>query len=285
MNFKNFLKLIFPPVLYSSLKKLYFRINPDIPEYEFISEEWNLAENITKIKGWNQVSILNAYKKNWSNFLNNLDNNQIFRISPESISNESFDLVHHNTLLIFAYSITLAIQKKSFLRMLDWGGGIGHYYLIAKNLLPNITIDYHCKDVQVLANYGQTLFPEAKFLSDESYIFDQFDFILASGSLHYAEDWKRILDTFVECSNGYILLTRLPITLGKPFVYIQRPYKYGYQTEYISWAMNRNELLDYSQKIGLHLRQEFITGERPDIKNAPSFSEYRAFLFSNIKNE
>jgi putative methyltransferase (TIGR04325 family) len=285
MDIKNILKLITPPILLSFAKSIRNSVLKYIPEYEFITEDWKLAENLTKIKGWNQVSILNAYKKNWSNFLINLDNDHIFRISPESISQDCFDLVYHNTLLIFAYSITAATQKKSSLRMLDWGGGIGHYYLIAKSLLPNIAIDYHCKDVPVLANYGQTLFPEAKFLSDESYIFDQFDFILASASLHYVEDWKRLLDTFVECSNGYILLTRLPITLEKPFVYIQRPYKYGYQTEYISWAINRNELIDYCQKIGFHFIREFITGERPDIKNAPSFCEYRAYLFSNLKNE
>lgn len=285
MKISKILRLITPPIVikFAKLaKNLIFKVKE---EYEFVSNSWPDANIQQKYKGWNTESVLDAYKKNWPQFIKNLENKLPFGLSPESNNPSSIDLVFHNTLMVFAYSIALSSHNKSSFKMLDWGGGIGHYYLITKKLIPHVRIDYYCKDVKILADYGQSLFPESKFVSDEKYSKEKFDFILASGSLHYVEDWKRILDTFVECSNGYILLTRLPITLDEPFVYVQRPYKYGYRTEYLSWAINRIEILDYCQKIGFQFIREFVTGERPDIKNAPSFCEYRAFLFSNINDD
>ncbi len=214
---KNKIKLFIPPIILLIFKKAKIIIKDFLPEYEYIPNGWISEKVNQKIKGWNENSILEVYKKNWPSFIHNVEKNRPFGLWPESNSTEFFDLVYHNTLLIFAYCITVSSQKKTSVRMLDWEVGLGIMASFAKSLLPNIAIDYHCKDVPVLANYGQILFPEAKFFCDESYIFNQFDFILASASLHYVEDWKRILDTFVECSNGYILLTETTHNSGKTF--------------------------------------------------------------------
>jgi hypothetical protein len=51
--------------------------------------------------------------------------------------------------------------------VLDWGGGVGQYFPLARALLPEVKIDYHCKDVPVLASVGRELLPEISFYDDD----------------------------------------------------------------------------------------------------------------------
>jgi hypothetical protein len=63
-------------------------------------------------------------------------------------------------MMTYAYALSLSTRHKSSISMLDWGGAIGHYYLLSEKLVPDLEIDYHCKDVPVLAEYGRSLFPK-----------------------------------------------------------------------------------------------------------------------------
>jgi putative methyltransferase (TIGR04325 family) len=281
MNIKHFMLWVTPPFLISAAKSLLREQKHSPREYEYIPQGWSVEKSDLKIKGWNVRSVLDAYKKNWSNFIKIIHTPLPFGTSPEAQVFGEFDLVYHNTLMVFAYSLALTSRGKDRLKMLDWGGGIGHYYLLTKALIPGLEIDYSCKDVPILAEYGQELFPEAHFISNFSYLEQRFDFILASASIHYAEDWQSILSGFACCTEGHILLTRLPVTLSNSsYVFVQRPYQYGYETEYLGWAISRMSLLNYADQLGLRLLREFVTGECPSIKDAPSPCEYRAYLFS-----
>jgi putative methyltransferase (TIGR04325 family) len=279
MDIKRIIKWITPPILISAGKNIFFGGKRAFHEYEYIPQGWAISRTSNRIKGWNVQSILDTYKDKWPAFCGMVQSPSPFGISPEANGSEAFDLVFHNTLMVFAYSLALAARGKDQIKMLDWGGGIGHYYLLAKSFVPNLAIDYHCKDVPILADYGQRLFPEAHFYSDDSYTKERFDFILSSSSLQYAENWQSILAGFSACQNGYLLITRLPVTLANSYVFVQRPYQYGYNTEYLGWAISRAELLSCAAQAGLHLLREFVTGERPEIYGAPDPCEYRAYLF------
>ena len=63
------------------------------------------------------------------------------------------------------------------------------------------------------------------------------------------------------------------------FVVVQRPYAYGYQTDYLSWVINRAELLDAAAAAGLRLEREFIAGADTTYHGAPEISETAGFLF------
>lgn len=278
---KSFLIPFVPPVIVTLYKEILARINNNSPEYEFIPGGWAAAAMDPKIKGWNVDTVLEAYRKNWPDFVKSLEANRPFGLSPESPEGEDFDLVYHNTLMVFAYSLALAARMKTRISMLDWGGGIGHYYLLAQKLVPGLAIEYSCKDVGLLAAAGQQLFPEAHFFSNEGWKEGRYDFILASCSLHYSEDWPSVLEALASCCRGYLLVTRLPVTFaGPPFTFVQRPYRYGYGTEYLGWAVSREVLLQRAEVCGLQLVREFVTGERPAIVGAPSACEYRAYLFA-----
>lgn len=59
---------------------------------------------------------------------------------------------------------------------------------------------------------------------------------------------------------------------------IQRPYRYGYQTEYVSWCLGRRELLAALDGLCLQLVREFVVGFKPPVAHAPQRPEYRGYL-------
>ena len=249
------------------------------PEWEFLGDEWtNSLEK--SAGGWDVASVLSAYEAKWDAFQLSLRGTRPLGTTPESSANAAADLISHNIMMSYAYALTYSTRQRDSFSMLDWGGGLGHYYLLGKALLPETEIDYHCKDVAVLANRGQQLIPEAHFYTDESCFERKYDFVMASTSLHYSRNWKRVLEGLISASSGYIFVTQLPVVCDSPsFVYLQRAQIHGYGTEYISWCLNRQSFLDFAQAQNTELIREFIVGHRPPIVGAPEQCEYRGFLF------
>jgi len=254
--------------------------SPDYIEWEYIPEGWDYAKAHPEVRGWNVPEILERYKQKWSSFVAFMENNETLGISHESELTSNTDIKFHNINMTFAYVFTLAAHKKEKITMLDWGGGIGHYYLLAKTLLPKVQIEYHCKDVPQLAEYGAQLFPEHHFYPDDSCLKRTYDFVMASTSLQYVEDWQSLLSGLAKATKKYLYITGLPIVLNVPsFVFIQRPYSYGYNTEYLGWCLNKKEFLSCAERQGIKLIREFIVGDKPHIQFAPEQNEYRGFLF------
>ena len=81
-----------------------------------------------------------------------------------------------------------------------------------------------------------------------------------------------------------MFITRLPIVHQvASYVMVQRPYEYGYNTEYLGWCLNKDEFLQYATSINLILIKEFVIGENPVIYNAPESCQYWGFLFAPMK--
>jgi putative methyltransferase (TIGR04325 family) len=283
---KDILRELIPPVLWRTLRNV---LAPsanagyskgDFREWEYILEGWGYAKGHPEVKGWNVQEVLEVYKDKWPRFIAMVEGTGPLGIAHESDLNTNTDIKTHNTIMAFAYAIALAAHRLDTLSMLDWGGGIGHYYVIAQALLPHVRIDYHCKDVPILSEYGAQLFPDQHFYADESCLERTYNFVVASTSLHYTEDWQRLLAGVARATQGYLYVTNLPIVLKAPsFVFIQRPYAYGYNTEYLGWCFNRGEFVKYAETMGLKLVREFVMGYKPPIYLAPEQNEYRGFLF------
>ncbi len=282
-NAKSAIRDLTPPVIWRTLSKwrsLKATKEQNYIEWEYIPEGWEALKTDPNIKGWNVESVLEAYKANWPGFLKTLEGALPFGISPESPSENSTNLMFHNLMMTYAYALSLSTRHKSSISMLDWGGGIGHYYLLSQNLVPALEIDYHCKDVPVLAEHGRSLFPKAHFYTDETCLERKYDFVLVSGSFQYSQDWVSALKGLAQATGGYLFITRLPIAHQAPsFVIVQRPYQYGYNTEYLGWCLNRGEFLQCAQKLGLELIREFVVEPLPPIHRAPEQPEHWGFLF------
>ena len=138
------------------------------------------------------------------------------------------------------YALLLASRNRDRVSVLDWGGGLGYYYFVARALLPDgVELDYHCKDMPVICEYGRQALPEITFWDDEQCLGRDYDLVLASSSLQFSEAWESDLTRLAHASVDYLFLTRVPIIVDHPsFVVLQRTHGYRFDTEYLSWVFN-----------------------------------------------
>jgi putative methyltransferase (TIGR04325 family) len=188
----------------------------------------------------------------------------------------------HNLSMTFAYVLARAALGKTRLSVLDWGGALGHYALMAKALLPEIALDVTIKERPEVAATGSTLVPFATFVTDDAACFARrYDLVVASSSLQYAADWRNIAGRLVKSAKQWLFIARLPLVRRSPtFVVVQRPYlSVGYQTEYLSWIFNRDEFIAQVTGSGATLEREFISGENMQYAGSQEISEGTGFLF------
>ena len=135
MTLKNMIRLVTPPVFIHLAERLRCGRKSRV-EWEYISEGWAYAETHPEVKGWNVQDVLEAYKEKWPKFVRMVQGTGPLGVAHESALTTNEGLSSHNTMMGFGYALALAAHKKDRLSMLDWGGGIGHYYLLAQALLP-----------------------------------------------------------------------------------------------------------------------------------------------------
>ena len=148
-------------------------------------------------------------------------------------------------------------------------------------MLPGVKISYHWRDLPLFATRARRLLPDVHFYDDDACLSRTYDLVLASGSLQYAQDWRDVLGKLAEASRTSLYVTRLPVVLRSgSFVVVQRAYAYHYETEYLGWVLNREELLDAASATGMRFRREFLLAAGPHhVHGAPETTHERGFLF------
>ena len=69
--------------------------------------------------------------------------------------------------------------------------------------------------------------------------------------------------------------------MSPSFHVLQRAYRYGYETEYVGWVLNRQELLEHAAELGLELERELVIDAWLSASGAPEDPiGHRGFLFS-----
>ncbi|HYO07476.1 MAG TPA: hypothetical protein VER17_00765 [Tepidisphaeraceae bacterium] len=267
-----------PPALLPPLRAVGKRwAPPAAPEWERVGDAWPGEEPA----GWNAPGVLAAQQAKWPSFLQCLRGTAPLGVAHEARVPTGDDLGAHNTIMSFGYVLALAARVKRKLSLLDWGGGVGHYHAISKALLPDLELDYHCKDVPALCGGGRALVPEAHFHTDEAHCLARtYDVVLASCSLQYSRDWQADLRKLAGAASSYLYVARLPTLLDEPScVVVQRPQRYGYDSDYFGWAFNRQQFLAAAETCGLRLVREFLTSDRCHIRGVDEPSQGRGFLF------
>jgi putative methyltransferase (TIGR04325 family) len=255
-----------------------------LPEWEWVPDGFAVRD--PRIQGWNVESILQTQNAKWPRFVELIRGTGPLGVAHEAPSLDNQDFGAHNTLMSYAYVLSLAARHRDDLTVLDWGSGVGHYYHISRALLPEVRLDYHCKDVPMLCQGGRELSPGATFHDRDDCLRRAYDLVLVSGSLQYSEDWKGIVARLATAARSYLYVTRLPVVRkAASFAVVQRPSPYGYRTEYLGWFLNREEFLGHLTELGMELRREFLIYERPHVSGAPEQCEYRGFLFLPRKDK
>jgi putative methyltransferase (TIGR04325 family) len=248
--------------------------------WEYVPEAWQRASQLNE--GWNLPTIAQVEKLKWPAYLGLTQGKGPLGVNHEAVSySDSTDVNAHNTNMIFGYVLALAARNRKKLSVLDWGGGIGHYYVLSRALVPDIEIDYYCADLPAFCSVGRELLPGVTFLDlDDRCLDRQYDLVFASSSLWYEEKWKPLLAKLAASARDYLYVTRmLFVGDGPSFVALQRPWAAGYRTQYLCWIFNRRELIEAVETSGLRLLREFFLGPGPHIHKAPEQADFRGFLF------
>ena len=249
--------------------------------FEYVAEGWRRPIG----SGWGHAAVAAASAARWPGFENALRGPGPLGIAHEAPVHGCDNLPAHNTIMSFGYVLALAAQGAPRVSVLDWGGGLGHYGLLARALLPDTTVDYHCKDLPAFCARGRELLPDAQFFtSDADFAGKTFDLVVASGALQYCEPWREAVRSLSAAAGRYLFITRLPVARrATSFVFLQRPHEFGYPTEYLSWCFNRDEFLGELAAIDMELCREFVVGERLDVPGAPEPCLFAGFLFRHRK--
>jgi len=252
---------------------------PGATEWAFEPQGWDTEDPL--LKGWNVDAVARAEAERWAPFLATLSGPGPVGVSHEETLPVRDDVCAHNTIMCFAYVLARAAGHRDAMAMLDWGGGVGHYYQIGRTLFPGLRLDYTCKELPAMARTGRELQPALRFVDSETAAFDRpYELVMASSSLHYARDWTRLLRTLAGAARGHLYVTRLPlIERNDSFVVRQRAYAYGYDTEYLGWCLNRGEFLDAAASANMRLEREFLIDEDFPVPGAPEPIGCRGFLF------
>jgi hypothetical protein len=270
-SFKRIVVQLLPPLLTDMVRNLRRRaatgprgsaveqfreaIRGAAPEWEAVPKaDWIVSD------GWLHPSIVDTQVAKWEGFSGSIARPKPLGMAHEALPGAPVNVSSHNIMMTFGYVLGRAVATASSrpVRVLDWGGGIGHYALLARQLFPETPIDYTICELQPLVEAGRKLVADVAFTSE------------GAASLTASYD---------------LMICRMPfVDEADDFVVVQRPQRYGYDTEYTGWFLNRNKFVGFMQSCGYELDREFLNDERPTVTGAPEQCSYRGFLFERSKH-
>jgi putative methyltransferase (TIGR04325 family) len=274
-------KQVLPPALVALGRDLEGRFyNGGRPEWEYLPHY--PSDRPAAAAAWNVPAVAQTQRLKWDSFRDAVEGPGPLGIAHEAPLPIRQNLAAHNSVISFGYVLALAAWGSDQVSVLDWGGGAGHYYLLARSLLPEVEVDYHCKEVPVLCATGRELLPDVTFHETDGSAFTRsYTLVMASGALQFAVDWQAQLQQLAGAAAKYLYVTRLPVVRhADSYGLLQRAHRYGYATEYTNWVLNRGDFLAAAEGSGMQLVREFLVEEgRPRIRGVPESAEHGGFLF------
>jgi putative methyltransferase (TIGR04325 family) len=254
-----------------------------VVEWEYVPEGWARERAEGAGSGWDVESVARMYAERWPAFIEPLQGTDpvgALHVAPIGHAIPREDVISHNMAMVFAYALALSARRTDALSILDWGGALGHYHALGRALVPDLELDYHCRELPAVCRQGREISPEVTFHENDTCLERSYDLVLASGAIQYVEDWTGLLTRLARAADSHLLITKVPVTEALGFVTLQRPYEYGYDTEYLGWALNRREIRTAAERAGLELVREFFLAATLDIPGAPGTVHHAGFLFT-----
>lgn len=181
----------------------------------------------------------------------------------------------------YATVFTRVAEGKERLSLLDWGGGPGAAYALARHCLPKVQLSYTCQELEAVCEAGRDLFPEARFLHEAGRCFEQrYDLVIAGSSLWYAHDWKALASQMAASAEPWFFIAKTGFVSSAPaFVAVQRPTVAGYERDFPCWILNLPELVDHLEAQGLELVHRFEPGPELPVRGSAETVVLRSLLF------
>lgn len=171
-------------------------------------------------------------------------NQQISNFNRGIVNSSSIE----NLLSVLVGSI---YNLNNTIRILDFGGGLGHSYFPLRINLPDcFNLKYLIVENKSMCKLGNEVNKDFDEIFFYSRIKEQkVDLIFAKSSLHYVSNWKQLLKKFKKLSPKYLIISDLPASENKTFVTSQKYYDYKIPVRF--W--NINEFLNFMDSMGYKL--------------------------------
>jgi len=278
MTLRHIAHRILPPVLVDAVRAVLGRKAALPGRFEVVGPEWPTVEDTNP--GWMDSGIAATQAGRWEEFCAACEGPAPLDVAHEATEPIPRNMAFHNTYMTFGYVLALAAAGRDRISILDWGGGLGHYAVLSKALLPETRIEYHCKDLPAFCDKGSTLLPEATFHADDACLSRTYDLVVASGSLQCSREWQKVAEGLAGATGRYLYITRLPTLLSTPSVVVRQQARIqGFNDDLLGWFLNRDDLLGHLQSLGMDLVREFYVDEYPHVEGASEQADVRGFLF------
>ena len=271
---KVLVKDLVPPIAWRAVRRL---LRGDFRNAEYVGEEWPAYD--PRARGWEDPSVAETMRRQWDAYKRAANGSgalAFFPWDPEVRDNNAY-----NNLVAFSYVVARAAHKRDTLAVLDWGGALGHYAVIATAAVPGVKFDYTVKDLPLQCAVGAELMPAVTFKTSEEEVFSRkYDLVIASNALQYSQDWRLVSKRLAAAAGQWNFVASVPIVdHHRSFVVVQHHQSYGFARDYLCWVFNRDELLAHLAECGMLLEREFLAENQRKIKNAPETATRASFLF------
>ena len=160
-------------------------------------------------------------------------------------------VAYHNSLLPLLAA--LVAHKSEPIRILDFGGSLGFTYVpVMAGMAKPESVEYHIVETEAICRVGTEVFKndgQIHFHSSLPKMLLKVDIVYMGSSLHYIEDWRKVIHNLTDYQPGYFLFTDLPA--GDIPTYVTTQNYYGMKVPV--WFFNINEILDYMSSLTFKL--------------------------------
>ena len=182
--------------------------------------------------------------------------------------------------LSYAFVLALASRDHHTLSVLDYGANLGEYYWIGRAVVPEIDLDYHCRELPGVSAAGRMLNPTVTWHSDDRCLSRTYDLVMFGSSLECLPNWHETLRDAAASTERYLFISAVPtVRTVASFVGRQRT---GGKIHLLN-LLNQSELIAAIEGAGLRLLHEFAIGGHLMIANAPEQPRRTGWLFERPK--
>ena len=267
VSLKYLLQSITPPVLWAigkNLKRRWFR---SVDHYAYAPDGWRtrLPGDVTPEEYW--AAHVRRCRVECEGLIAHVRDGKPVMTAPGADMRR----------ITLGYVLALMARDHRAISILDYGGGLAEDYWIGRGLMPELTLDYHCKELPAFAEAGRALSPEVTWHTDDACLDRQYDVVMFSSSLQYLPDWAHMLRRAGGAARRHLFISNLPVV---------RHVTTGTATERsasvtnLHWLLNRDELVRVVDAAGFTLAQEIAMGDYPVVAAAPEQPTCVGFLFT-----
>ena len=272
LKLKLLIKSLLPPIILEAVRVIRRRTSRSGYRLFYAPRGWSTPLPPRSELLYESAKVINEERENWAPVIGRARRGSLPLASTDAGANPATVCGDHNAYMTFGYVAALAARHRSSLSILDYGGNLGYFQSLAKGLLRDVQLDYHCKELPAMMRAGRELHPDVTWHVDDACLDDNYDLVMFNASLQYLQPWREMLARASRASRGYVYVTDLSVITRAPS-YVAIQHYVGATMHYA--VINRDDLTSAFRDANLHLVREFWVGDHMPIEGgAPEQPAY-----------